>query len=260
MNNNLSVHPNQSSYALWSWLIALLLAIVLLWTLFNGRGPTIVCCGLTQAAPVEAMPVAPITPAASFGFNANCKEFSSTGDAAARAWTANTDALKTMLCGDGDLTASGDGKNVVLTGAVDSQATKTKIGDDAKVYFGDGVTIDNQITLKAADSVAMTAPPAAKLYFATAKTNQSADSATQLAPIVEWLKVNSNAKAVISGFHDARGSQARNEQLAEGRTQSTFDALVAAGIDVARIEQRKPADVNGGSDLNEARRVEVSVE
>ena len=82
----------------------------------------------------------------------------------------------------------------------------------------------------------MTAPPAAKLYFATAKTNQPADSATQLAPIVEWLNVNSNAKAVISGFHDSRGSQARNEQLAEGRTQSTFDALVAAGIDVARIE------------------------
>ncbi len=109
MNNNLSVHPNQSSYALWSWLIALLLAIVLLLTLFNGRGPTIICCGLTQAAPVEAMPVAPITPAASFGFNANCKEFSSTGDAASHAWTDNTDALKPMLCGDGDMIAAGDG-------------------------------------------------------------------------------------------------------------------------------------------------------
>ncbi len=125
---------------------------------------------------------------------------------------------------------------MVLTGAVDSQANKTKIGDDAKAYFGDGVTIDNQITLKAADSASMTAPKAAKLYFATVKTNQPADSATQLAPIVEWLKVNSNAKAAISGFHDSRGSQARNEQLAEGRTQSTFDALVAVGIDVARMK------------------------
>ena len=258
MNNNLSVHSNQSSYALWTWVIALLLAIVLLWALFSGRGPTIVCCGLAE--PVEATPVVPITPATSFGFNASCKEFSSTGDAAAHAWTANTDALKTMLCGDGRLTAAGDGKNVVLTGAVESQATKTKIGDDAKTYFGDGVAIDNQITSKASEPIAVAPPPAAKLYFATAKTNQPADSATQLAPIVEWLKANSNAKAVISGFHDSRGSQARNEQLAEGRTQSTFDALVAAGIDAARIEQRKPADVNGGSDLNEARRVEVSVE
>ena len=261
MNNHLSVHPNQSSYALWSWLIALLLAIVLLWTLFNGRGPTIVCCGAPfVAAPAEVMPAAPITPAASFGFNANCNEFSNTGDAAAHTWTANADALKTMLCGGEGLTAAGDDKNVVLTGAVDSQAIKTKMGDDAKAYFGDGLTIDNQIIVKAADSVAMIAPPAAKLYFATAKTNQPVDSTTQLEPIVKWLKANSNAKAVISGFHDSRGSQARNEQLAEGRTQSTYDALVAAGIDASRIEQRKPADVNGGSDLNEARRVEVSVE
>ena len=261
MNNNLSVHPNQSSYALWTWLIAVLLAIVLLWTLFSGRGPTIVCCGAPVAAPpVEAMPAAPIAPAANFGFNANCNEFSNTGDATAYTWAANADALKTMLCGGEGLTAAGDGKNVVLTGAVDSEATKTKMGDDAKAYFGDGVTIDNQLTVKAAEPVAMAAPPAAKLYFATAKTNQPADSAATLAPILEWLKANPTAKAIVSGFHDPRGSQARNEQLAKGRGQSTFDALVAAGIDASRIEQRKPADINGGGDLNEARRVEVSVE
>lgn len=69
-----------------------------------------------------------------------------------------------------------------------------------------------------------------------------------------------NAKAVISGFHDPRGGKARNEQLAQDRAQSTYDALVAAGVDASRIEQRKPVDINGGSDLNEARRVEVSVE
>ena len=53
MNNNLSVHENQSSYALWTWLIALLLAILLLWMLFSGRGPTGACCGV----PVAATPV-----------------------------------------------------------------------------------------------------------------------------------------------------------------------------------------------------------
>lgn len=261
MNNNLSVHENQSSYALWTWLIALLLALLLLWMLFSGRGSTGACCGPSvAAAPAEVMPATPIAAPESFGFNANCKEFSNTGDAAAYAWVANADALKSMLCGGEGLTAAGDGKNVVLTGVVDSEATKNKMGDDAKAYFGDGVTIDNQITVKAAEPAAMAAPPAAKLHFATAKTNQPADSATELAPIVEWLKANPNAKAVISGFHDARGSQARNEQLAQGRTQSTYDALVAAGVDATRIEQRKPADINGGSDLDEARRVEVSVE
>jgi outer membrane protein OmpA-like peptidoglycan-associated protein len=263
MNNNLSVHENQSSYSLWTWLIALLLAILLLWMLMSGRGPSSACCGVPTAAPIEAAPVAapaPIAAAEPFGFNASCKEFSNTGDASAFAWVANADALKTMLCGGEGLTAAGDGKNVVLTGVVDSEATKTKMGEDAKAYFGDGVTIDNQITVKAAEPVAMAAPPAAKLYFDTAKTKQPADSAATLAPIVEWLKANPNAKAVISGFHDPRGSAARNAQLAKGRAQSTYEALIAAGVDASRIEMRKPADLNGGGDLNEARRVEVSVE
>ena len=81
---------------------------------------------------------------------------------------ANADALKTMLCGGEGLAAACDGKNVVLTGVVDSEATKTKMGEDANTYIGDGVTIDNQITVKAAEPVAVAAPPAAKLHFATA--------------------------------------------------------------------------------------------
>ena len=64
--------------------------------------------------------------------------------------------------------------------------------------------MDNQITVKAAEPFAVVAPPAAKLYFDTAKTNQPADSAATLAPIVEWLKANPNAKAVIYSFHDLR--------------------------------------------------------
>lgn len=262
MNNNLSVHENQASYGLWTWLIALLLAIILLWMLFTGRGPSSTCCAtpVAEAIPAEVVAAAPITPATSFGFNANCKEFSNTGDATAHAWVANADSLKTMLCGGEELKASGDGKNVVLTGVVDAEATKTRIGEDAQAYFGAEVAVDNQLTVKAAEPVAVAQPPAAKLYFDTAKTNQPADSATTLAPIVEWLKANPNAKAIISGFHDPRGSAARNKQLANGRAQSTNEALVAAGIDASRIEQRATSDLNGGSDLNEARRVEVSVE
>ena len=74
------------------------------------------------------------------------------------------------------------------------------------------------------------------------------------------MKANPSAKAIISGFYDPRGSVARNEQLAKARAESTSEALIAAGIDASRIEMRKPADVNGGAVLDEARRVEVSVE
>ena len=261
MNNNLSVHENQSSYSLWTWLIALLLAILLLWMLLSGRGPSSSCCGVTAAAvPAETMPAAPVAVAEGFGFNANCKEFSNTGDAKDYAWVANSESLKTLLCGGEELTASGDGKSVVLTGIVDSEATKTKMGEDAQAYFGAGIAVDNQLTVKAAEPVAVVVPPAAKLYFDTAKTNVPADSTATLAPIVEWLKANPSWKAVISGFHDPRGSTAKNAQLAKGRAQSTYETLVAAGIDASRIEMRKPTDINGGGNLDEARRVEVSVE
>ena len=253
------MHNNQSSYNRWTWIVALLLALVLLWMMLTGRGSSSACCVAPVEAAAPAMP-APAPIAESFGFNASCKEFSHTGDAKAYAWVANSESLKTLLCGGEELNASGDGKNAVLTGVVDSEAAKIKAGEDAQAFFGAGVAVDNQITVKAAEPVAVAAPPAAKIHFDTAKTNQPADSAVTLAPIVEWLKVNPNAKAIISGFYDPRGSIARNEQLAKARAKSTSEALVAAGIDASRIEMRQPAGVNGGTDLDEARRVEVSVE
>jgi hypothetical protein len=64
---------------------------------------------------------------------------------------------------------------------------------------------------------------------------------------------------VLSGFHDSRGNQAVNEEIAKNRAKSVREALKIAGIDEARIEMRKPESVNGG-DLAEAWRVEVSVE
>ena len=252
------MHNNQSSYNRWTWIVALLLALALLWMMLTGRGPSSACCAAPVEAASPAMP-APAPVAESFGFNASCKEFSHTGGAKAYAWVANSESLKTLLCGGEELNASGDGKNVVLTGVVDSEAAKTKAGEDTQAFFGAGVVVDNQITVKAAESVAVAAPPAAKIHFDTAKTNQPADSAVTLAPIVEWLKVNPNAKAIISGFYDPRGSIARNEQLAKARAKSTSEALVAAGIDASRIEIRQPADVDGGADLDEVRRVEVSV-
>ena len=257
MQKEQSKQNNQSSYNRWTWVVTLLLALALLWMLFTGRGPSSACC----AAPVKVTaPAMPAPVAENFGFSANCKEFSNTGDAYVYTWLANSESLKTLLCGGEKLNASGDGKSVVLTGVVDSEAAKTKIGEDAQAFFGAGQAVDNQITVKAAELFAVVTPPAAKIYFDTANTNQPADSATTLTPIVKWLKANPNAKAVISGFYDPKGGLARNEQLAKGRTKSTYKALVAAGIDATKIDMRKPAEINASPDLDEARRVEVSVE
>lgn len=260
MHNNQSNHS--SSYARWSWIVALILALILLWMLMTGRGPSNACCAAPVAAPAaEVMPAAPIAAAESFGFTASCSDFSNTGDAANVAWVSNSAALKTMLCDGETLQAAGDDKSIVLTGTVATDAIKQQKGVDAQAFFGAAVAVDNQLLVKAAEPVAaMEPPPAAKLYFDTGKTALPSDSSTTLAPIVEWLKAHDVAKAILSGYHDPRGNQTVNENLAKNRAKSVREALKAAGIDEARIEMRKPESVDGGADLAEARRVEVSVE
>jgi outer membrane protein OmpA-like peptidoglycan-associated protein len=262
MHNNQSMH--YPSYSRWSWIVALILAIILLWMLVTGHGPNTSCC-VKPSEPVAASEVTalvePSTVAQVFGFTATANDFTSDGSSANISWLSKSDALKTLLAGGEGLQAQGDDKEVVLRGSVSSEETKQKIGSDALALFGPSVTVDNQILVKSAEPVAATvAPPASKLYFDTAVVAQPADSAATLAPIITWLNANPTAKAIISGYHDARGGKARNEQLAKDRAKSTYDALVAAGVDAARIEMRKPQSVDGGSNLNEARRVEVSVE
>ncbi|MEQ1597842.1 MAG: OmpA family protein [Methylotenera sp.] len=257
------MHNNQSSYSRWSWIVALILALILLLMLLTGRGPSSACCGTSDevAAPVEgAMPIESATVTEAFGFSATANDFTSNGDSANVGWFSQSDALKALLAGGDALQAQGDDKDVVLRGAVDTEAIREQKGVDAQVFFGPSVTVDNQIMVKAAEPVAMAPPPAAKFYFDTGKTALQADADATLAPIIEWLNANPASKAVISGFHDPRGNQKVNEDLAYNRAKAVHAALITAGIDVMRIELRKPESVDGGGDLNEARRVEVSVE
>lgn len=257
------MHNNQSSYSRWCWIVALILALILLLMLLTGRGPSSACCGTADevAAPVEgAMPIESATVTEAFGFSATANDFTSNGDSANVGWFSQSDALKALLAGGDALQAQGDDKDVVLRGTVDTEAIREQKGVDAQAFFGTNVTVDNQIMVKAAEPVAMAPPPAAKLYFDTGKTALQADADATLAPIVEWLNANPASKAVISGFHDPRGNQKVNEDLAYNRAKAVHASLITAGIDVMRIELRKPESVDGGGDLNEARRVEVSVE
>jgi outer membrane protein OmpA-like peptidoglycan-associated protein len=257
------MHNNQSSYNRWSWIVALILALILLLMLLTGRGPSSACCGASGevVAPVEgAMPIEPATVTEAFGFSATASDFTSNGDSANVSWFSQADALKALLAGGDALQAQGDDKDVVLRGTVDTEAIREQKGVDAQAFFGSSVTIDNQIMVKAAEPVATVPPPAAKLYFDTGKTTLQSDANATLTPIIEWLNANPASKAIISGFHDPRGNQKVNEDLAYNRAKAVHAALITAGIDVMRIELRKPESVDGGGDLNEARRVEVSVE
>jgi outer membrane protein OmpA-like peptidoglycan-associated protein len=258
-----NMQSNQSNQSVWNWIVPLILALILLWMLMTGRGPSSACCTSPAEPAVAAEAIAPVEESApvteAFNFSASANEFTSSGDKANISWVAQSDTLKGML--SGDLKAEGDDKSVVLTGIVDSEASKQQKGSDAQAFFGSGVTIDNQLMVKAAE-VAVMPPPAAKLYFESGKTSlpSDADADATLSPIIAWLNANSSAKTVLSGYHDSTGNHAYNQELAKNRAKIVRDTLKAAGIDESRIEMRKPESVDGGADLAEARRVEVSVE
>ena len=253
---------HQSSYKRWSWIVELILALILLWMLLTGRGPSNACC----SAPVDAAtPVEAITPASTqaFGFTASADDFSSNGDGSNLSWFSQADSLKALLAGGDGLQIQGDEKSVVLRGAVDSEAIKQQKASDVQAFFGTGVALDNQLLVKATEPAAvavMPPPTAAKLYFDSGKTALPDNYDDTLDPIVAWLNAHPESKVILSGYHDSNGNQAANEELAYKRAKAVQAGLIAAGIDVMRVEFRKPENADNSGDLAEARRVEVSVE
>ena len=64
----------------------------------------------------------------------------------------------------------------------------------------------------------------------------------------------------LSGFTDASGDPAKNEELAKQRAFAVRDALKAAGVAEDKIELKKPEQLTGSGDAAQARRVEVALQ
>jgi len=102
--------------------------------------------------------------------------------------------------------------------------------------------------------------PIVNVYFASGKAELPGDPAQGLAPVIAHLKANVAAKASISGFHDATGDLAQNQELAKQRATNVRDALKTAGIAEDRLELKKPEQTQGPGTNASARRVEVRVQ
>lgn len=260
------MHNNHSTYSRWTWIVAILLALGLVLMWLTGHGPSSTCCSSNPTAMPTAIeaaaPSSVVTPIVdSFSFKANASEFSSVGDGSSIAWLSLSNQIKALLAEGKDWVASGDANNITLTGTISTELAKQQTTEKAQALFGPNINIDNQMLVHVDEAVATATPPElAKFYFETAKANLPSDYASTLEPIINWLKANESAKAVISGFHDATGHADRNIKLAKRRAQSTYDALITAGIDASRIEMRKPQEAIGSGSDDEARRVEISIE
>jgi OOP family OmpA-OmpF porin len=219
----------------WHSMVAMLLALLLVLLWLMGRGPgsamaTGACCGTSAVAldsdsdgVLDADDACPATPAGT-----------------------NVDGRGCDLAAAAPLDTDGDG--VVDTGD-DCPGTAAGVTVDAR-----GCEPATAVAAPAAAPV-----PAANLYFDTDRFDLPADAAAKMADIVAYLKTHPTAVAVVSGYHDPRGDREHNIQLAKNRAFSVRDHLVANGIAETQIDMVKPLETTGDGDLQEARRVEVSV-
>jgi OmpA-OmpF porin, OOP family len=103
------------------------------------------------------------------------------------------------------------------------------------------------------------------IYFDFDKTILKKESFVELNKVVSFLKQNSSVEVEIAGHTDAKGDDAYNESLSQGRSQAVVDYLISQGIDSSRLTahgygEGKPIDTNDTDDGRaNNRRVEFTV-
>lgn len=100
------------------------------------------------------------------------------------------------------------------------------------------------------------------LYFGVGSAVLEGAQAKGLAQLIATMSADEKSVVSISGYHSASGELASNQELAKQRAFSVRDALLAAGIQEARVKLAKPqsAEANLAGEDPAARRVEVSVQ
>ena len=101
------------------------------------------------------------------------------------------------------------------------------------------------------------AEPEARVYFETGSEALSNDAQAALTRAADAARADGSKSLLISGFHDASGDAAQNEELAKRRAIAVRHALEANGVTPDRLVLDKPALTAGGADAQEARRVDV---
>jgi OOP family OmpA-OmpF porin len=100
------------------------------------------------------------------------------------------------------------------------------------------------------------------VYFAYNSASISAANYERLAVVARMLKANANAKIVITGYADSRGSEEYNKNLGMRRAEAVKKQLTQVfGIDAGRMEVKSEGEAQplatGRYDIN--RRADISV-
>ena len=176
--------------------------------------------------------------ALAIGVSMHFKNVKNAGAAASANATASSSATGAAAGAAGAAVAGAVGTADATAGAANTAgaATGAAAADAASVKVENGVV---------------------KFYFASGKSEIAAGGKEALAEVVK--AVGTGKKAVVSGFHDATGDKAKNEELSKLRAFAVRDALKGLGVAEDKIELKKPEDMLATGSNAEARRVEVSI-
>ena len=101
---------------------------------------------------------------------------------------------------------------------------------------------------------------AENLYFAAGSADLPSDASEKLARVADAARATAGSSVLISGYHDATGSAAKNAELAKQRALAVRHALEANGVSPERLMMSKPVETTGAGDPREARRVELRLQ
>ena len=101
---------------------------------------------------------------------------------------------------------------------------------------------------------------AENLYFAAGSADLPSDASEKLARVADAARATAGSSVLISGYHDATGSAAKNAELAKQRAFAVRHALEANGVSPERLMMSKPVETTGAGDPREARRVELRLQ
>jgi peptidoglycan-binding protein ArfA len=95
------------------------------------------------------------------------------------------------------------------------------------------------------------------VFFQPASAALDAPAQRIVASVADKAKARATVPVTVIGFAVARGSVPATLMLSEQRARAVADALVADGVDAARIHRQPEGGVNYEIDSVESRRVEI---
>jgi len=247
--------------------VALLALLLLLWTVGSGPGAWRGALGPASAAgpagpfaPPAEPPLArePARPPAGGGAGPAANSAAAPLDGA----RAGAGALDSAAPGTG----APAGAHSALAGATPGADARTLPGADATgdtAGAAEGAAANGRaaVAAEAAPDTPRPVPgaPVARLFFRTDQAWPQGEVGPALAPVLAYLQAEPDALALVSGFHDRRGSAETNAALALRRAQSVRGVLIREGVAADRIMLAEPQQTQGSGPDREARRVEVTV-